>query len=206
MASGLTSYHLKLIAALTMVIDHVGYVFYPEVEWLRVVGRVSFPLFVWLLVQGESHTRNVWRYGVRLGVLGLISQPVYQTAFDINQLNVLVQLLIGLVCLRALRQPVNLAVPVVVACFLASAVLPMGYGVYGMGLVLLTRYFRHRFLCWLGWVGYHIVWALWGLTGQLPVILVPLLFIAFNGRRGAVARWFYGFYPGHLLILALASA
>ncbi|MEL7354281.1 MAG: TraX family protein [Cyanobacteria bacterium J06560_5] len=202
---GLTSYHLKIIAALTMLIDHVGHVFYPEVEWLRIIGRVSFPLFVWLLVQGEAHTKSIWRYGARLGVLALISQPVYQAAFDIDQLNVLVQLLIGLVCLRALRQPKKLAVPMVVGCMLLSVIVPLGYSLYGMGLLLLTRYFRNDISSWLSWIGYHTVWALLGVPGQLPVIFVPLLFTAFNGERGSRARWFYGFYPGHLLLLALAS-
>ncbi|MEL6354117.1 MAG: TraX family protein [Cyanobacteria bacterium J06627_28] len=204
--SGLTSYHIKLIAALTMLIDHIGHVFYPEADILRVVGRVSFPLFVWLLVQGEAHTKNIWRYGIRLGVLSLISQPFYAAAFAIDQLNVLVQLLIGLVCLRSLRQPKQLAIPVAVCCILLTIVVPLGYGLYGMGLVLLTRYFRNDVSSWLRWIGYHIVWALLGLTGQLPVIFVPLLFTAFNGERGQRARWFYGFYPGHLLLLALASS
>ena len=68
--TGLTNYHLKLLAAATMVIDHVGVVFYPDNDWLRIVGRISFPLFVWLLVQGETHTRNVWQYGLRLAGAG----------------------------------------------------------------------------------------------------------------------------------------
>lgn len=203
--SGLTGYHLKLIAALTMLMDHVGYVFYPDVEVLRVIGRVSFPVFVWLLVQGEAHTKNVWRYGARLGMLALVSQPVYNAAFDVSQLNILVQLMLGLACLRALRLQLEQAIPVVAMSILVAGVLPLGYGIYGMGLVLLIRYFRSGFLWWICWVGYHLCWALLGLENQLPVILVPVLFMAFNGERGSKARWFYGFYPGHLLVLALMS-
>lgn len=203
---GLTSYHLKIIAALTMLVDHIGVVFYPETAWLRIVGRVSFPLFVWLLVQGETHTSNAWRYGWRLGVLALVSQPVYQAAFDTDQLNILVLLLIGLVCLRWLRSPLQWAtVLVVIASALIVEILPLGYGVYGLGLVLLTRYFRPSLLGWMSWIGYHLLWVLMGSTNQLPVIGVPLLFMTFNGQRGPAARWFYGFYPGHLLLLALMS-
>ncbi len=91
--TGLTSYHLKLIAALTMLVDHIGVVFYPDLDWLRVIGRISFPLFIWLLVQGESHTKDIWRYGLRLGLLGLISQPIYQVTFDTEYLNILFLLL-----------------------------------------------------------------------------------------------------------------
>jgi len=205
LAKGLTSYHLKILAAVTMLIDHIGVVFYPEVSLLRLVGRMSFPLFVWLLVQGEAHTKNVWRYGMRLGVLALISQPVYKAAFDVSQLNILVLLLIGLVCLRALRQPLSWAVPIVIASALAVEILPLGYGVYGLGLILLTRWFRPNRTGWMGWIGYHLFWAILGYANQLPVIFVPFLFTAFNGRRGPTARWFYGFYPGHLLLLALTG-
>ena len=203
--TGLTSYHIKLIAALTMLVDHIGFIFYPEVDALRTIGRFSLPLFVWLLVQGEAHTKNVWRYGVRLGALALVSQPFYQAAFGLSQLNVLVQLLLGLICLRALRQRLVLAVPLVAITIVATGLLPLGYGLYGMGLVLLTRCFRPRLWWWACWVSYHVCLAFFGFSGQLPVIFVPIFFTAFNGRRGPAARWFYVFYPGHLLLLALLS-
>ena len=110
--TGLTNYHLKLLAAATMVIDHVGVVFYPDNDWLRIVGRISFPLFVWLLVQGETHTRNVWQYGLRLAALGVLSQPLYQIVLDANRPNILFQLLLGLVCLRLTRRFSTFALPI----------------------------------------------------------------------------------------------
>ncbi|MBE9078976.1 TraX family protein [Romeria aff. gracilis LEGE 07310] len=201
--TGLTSYHLKLIAALTMLVDHIGVVFYPDLVWLRMIGRVSFPLFVWLLVQGEAHTKNIGRYGLRLGLLGLVSQPVYQMVFDTAQLNILFQLLIGLVCLRAARQRPELMPPVWITGALIAEALPISYGGYGIILILLTRYFRPNLPWWLAWVSFHLIWT--GIAGpfQLPAIGAPLLFMAFNGQRGPQARWFYGFYPGHLALLTL---
>ncbi|MGB3292779.1 MAG: TraX family protein [Phormidesmis sp.] len=201
--TGLTSYHLKVIAALTMLVDHIEVVFYPDLDWLRVIGRISFPLFVWLLVQGEAYTKDIKRYGLRLGLLGLISQPVYQIAFDVEHPNILFLLLIGLACLRVTRQHPVLMAPVWTLAVLITEVLNISYGGYGIVLILLTRYFRPNFLWWLAWVGFQLIWAWYAGPFQLPVIGVPLLFMAFNGQRGPKARWFYGFYPGHLALLAL---
>ena len=201
--TGLTSYHLKLIAALTMLVDHIGVVFYPDLDWLRVIGRVSFPLFVWLLVQGEAHTKDIWRYGLRLGLLGLVSQPVYRIAFDTERLNILFLLLVGLVCLRVVRQRPTLMFPAWMLAVLIAEALNISYSSYGILLILLIRYFRPDLRWWLIWVGFHLMWAWYAGSFQLPVIAVPLLFVAFNEQRGPQARWFYGFYPGHLALLTL---
>ncbi|CAN5642931.1 TraX family protein [soil metagenome] len=201
--TGLTSYHLKLIAALTMVVDHIGVLFYPDLDWLRVIGRVSFPLFIWLLIRGEAHTKDIWRYGLRLGLLGLISQPIYRITLGTQQLNILFQLLLGLVCLRVARQRPALMLPVWISAALITEAVNISYGSYGIILILLIRYFRSHFIWWLVWVGFHLIWAGYAGTFQLPTTAVPLLFIAFNGQRGPKARCFYGFYPGHLALLAL---
>jgi hypothetical protein len=198
---GLSSFHIKLLAAITMLIDHIGAVFYPDVYLFRAIGRVSFPLFVWLLVQGEAHTRNIWQYGLRLGLLGLVSQPIYRLTFGATDLNILFQLLVGLVCLRLARQWPQLQILVWVAGAAATEILNMNYGSYGIALVLLARYFRPNLLWSLAWVGFHIAWAVIIGPFQLPAAVIPLLYVAANGQRGPKARWFYVFYPGHLALL-----
>lgn len=200
---GLTNFHLKVLAALTMLIDHIGVVFYPETDWLRAVGRLSFPLFVWLLVQGEAHTRDVWRYGLRLGALGLISQPIYRWAFGATDLNILFQLLVGLVCLRWARQQPRLNPLIWLAGIAVTELLNINYGGYGMGLTLLLRYFRVSVEWLLAWVGANLAWTWLMGPFQLPAGVTPLLLTWANGRRGPQARWFYAFYPGHLALLGL---
>jgi hypothetical protein len=200
---GLTSYHIKLLAAVTMLLDHIGVVFFPEAAGLRIIGRISFPLFIWLLVQGEAHTRDLNRYGLRLAVLGLVSQPIYQLTFRATGLNILFELLVGLVCLRLVRKLPQFQLPIWLGGAGLSELLPMGYGSYGIALVALTYYFRPRAVWWLAWVGFHLVWAAIGGAFQLPAIAVPLIFMMANGERGAKARWFYAFYPGHLALLWL---
>lgn len=187
-----------------MLVDHVGVVFFPGAVGWRLVGRISFPLFVWLLVQGEAHTRNIWQYGGRLALLGLISQPLYQLAFSTSRLNILFELLIGLICLRLVRLRSHLQPLIWVVGMVISTVVDADYGAYGIALIALTRYCQPTVIWWIGWIGLHLFWM--GFTDsalQLPVMAVPLLFLMAKGQRGPRARWFYGFYPVHLAVLAL---
>ncbi len=199
----LTNYHIKLLAAVTMLVDHIGVVFFPDVIGWRIVGRLSFPLFVWLLVQGEAHTRDIWRYGLRLAVLGAVTQPIYQLTFGTARPNILFELLLGLVCLRLARNFPRFEIPIWLGAVGLSAGLDLGYGSYGIGLMILTRYFRRDWWWALLWVGFHWFWAWVEGPFQLPAIAVLLIFWFANGDRGAKARWFYVFYPGHLALLWL---
>ena len=76
----MTGFHLKLIALTTMFIDHIGAVFFPQVTLLRVIGRISFPLYAFLIAEGCRYTRNRGRYALGLGVFALISEIPYDLA------------------------------------------------------------------------------------------------------------------------------
>ncbi|MBP7176215.1 MAG: TraX family protein [Thermoclostridium sp.] len=70
----LNGFQLKVIAIVLMVIDHTGALFFPQVMFLRIIGRLSFPLFAFLISQGFLHTRSVKKYLLRLGVCGVLFQ------------------------------------------------------------------------------------------------------------------------------------
>lgn len=63
---------LKIIACVTMVLDHIGYAF--GIESLRIVGRLAFPIFVYLIYNGYQHTSSKWKYALRLAFFAIISQ------------------------------------------------------------------------------------------------------------------------------------
>ena len=77
----MTSFILKIIALTTMIIDHTGAMFphYFGFEF-RVIGRVAFPIFVFLLAEGFRHTRSPQKFLVRLGVFAIISEPFFDLA------------------------------------------------------------------------------------------------------------------------------
>jgi hypothetical protein len=57
---------IKIIAAITMTVDHIGLILFPDIVWLRYIGRISFPLFAFLIAYGCTKTRNIGRYFLRL--------------------------------------------------------------------------------------------------------------------------------------------
>lgn len=101
------SFTLKSIALIAMLIDHIGYVFFPECYILRFVGRIAFPIYAFLLVQGFLHTRNtpkLKRYIQRILVFAFISEIsfdlcFYGKAFYLEYQNVYFTLFLGLLAL-----------------------------------------------------------------------------------------------------------
>ncbi len=98
----MTVFGLKVMACLCMLIDHIGYC--GGIFWMRVIGRLAFPIYAFLIANGYRHTRNVPRYMLRLFCAAVLSEPCFDrfvsdTWFDPAYQNVLWTLLLGLMCL-----------------------------------------------------------------------------------------------------------
>ncbi len=93
---------IRIIATVTMLIDHIAAVGeFPGWEICRMIGRVSFPLYAFMLVQGFIHTRSRVRYLAQLLLLALLTQPIYTYCFNgiwwkWDHLNILFTLSAGL--------------------------------------------------------------------------------------------------------------
>lgn len=77
---------IKWIGIITMTIDHVGYYLFPQMIWLRIIGRIAFPCFLYTTIQGVEHTRNFKKYLSQLIVTGILTIPITQysgTTFNI---------------------------------------------------------------------------------------------------------------------------
>ena len=72
---------LKSIAALIMVIDHIGYMFFPKVIWIRKVGRLSFPIFAFFVAEGFFYTKDKRRYLFRMLLFAAFSELPFDLAF-----------------------------------------------------------------------------------------------------------------------------
>jgi len=77
----MTAFMLKLLAVALMTIDHVGAALIRagagDFFWMRVMGRLAFPLFAFMVAQGCVHSRDIKRYMARLGLFALVAQPCY---------------------------------------------------------------------------------------------------------------------------------
>ena len=174
----LNNYQIKILAALFMVCDHVGAVFFPNIGLFRDIGRLSFPLFAWLLTQGERYTRNFKQYLLRLVFLGLISQPLYLLALSgtklntlftvflglINQplyllalsgtrLNILFTLFLGLITLRLSRQFAQFQYLIWGLGIVAAELLQVEYGAYGIAAICWVSAFRPNLVWCAVWIG-----------------------------------------------------
>lgn len=216
---GLSQEMLKCIACVTMLVDHIGAVFVPGYA-LRLLGRISFPIFCFLLVEGARHTRDPKRYALRLGIGALLSEIPYDLLFrggiDWHHQNVMVTLLIGLgVILWAGRMKRFPILPLILGGLLAEAV-GSDYGSFGVALIFLfwlTADCRGKNWIWL--VGMVVIFRLMGSQGvtilglTVPIQLFGTLAMVpialYSGRKTTVSRWvqwgFYLFYPVHLIIL-----
>lgn len=68
---------LKIIACLSMLIDHIGLIFYPNIVAFRAIGRLSMPIFAYCIGGGVLKTRNKLKYFLRVFILGVICQLFY---------------------------------------------------------------------------------------------------------------------------------
>lgn len=223
----MSGFTLKLIAMITMFIDHTGAILFegsPYYMYFRMIGRLAFPIYCFLLVEGFYHTSNVKRYLKRLGIFALISEIPFDLAFSkteeginffISQ-NVFFTLYIGLLVIYFMslvnkkymndsmkQNLINIGV-VIVGCF-ASIVLATDYTFLGVLLIVCFYLFRSNKLL----LAIAVLLLNYELAGTLQAIAaVSMIFIWFyNGKKGPkLNRYiFYAFYPAHILLLVFIS-
>ena len=221
MGNGLSQEGLKSIAMLSMALDHGAMVLGGSL-WLRVVGRLAFPIYAFLLAEGVRHTRNGRRYLTRLLLAALVSEPVYDWVLYpgvspwMHQ-NVLWTLLLGcgmLLCMSKTESPVGKLLWVVLFS-LTAQLARASYGGNGIWMIALFGLTQGQALPqWLGLIA--INWLMGGVAVSLcgmdlPIQLFALLAMVpigmYSGEKRtsgrALSRAFYGFYPVHLIVLYL---
>ena len=224
---GISGSTLKMIAIVTMVIDHIGAAVLARLlmvnglgeldqtnadaimQWLsangalywtytvmRMIGRVAFPIFCFLLVEGFLHTHDVKKYAMRLGLFALISEIPFDLAFsskilEFNYQNVFFTLEWN----QALK--VILYILIVAAGMALAYFLKTDYAEKGVFCIMVLYIFRKKKMWQLIAGCASFIWETPALFGFIPISF-------YNGTRGWKMKYFfYIFYPAHLLILYL---
>lgn len=94
---------LKLIAAVAMVIDHVGLIFFPRYIIFRIIGRLAFPIFAFMIAEGCRHTRSKLRYFLTMATVATVCQLVYFIALGDDQMSVFVTFAVAILLVYALQ-------------------------------------------------------------------------------------------------------
>jgi len=89
---------LEFIALSTMIADHVGKVFFPDMLILQIIGRLSFVIYAYFIAIGYRNTKNAKKYFVRILIVALISQFFYSQLIG-KYLNICFTLSAGIVFL-----------------------------------------------------------------------------------------------------------
>ncbi len=100
---GLSGTALKLIAAATMTADHVGYMLFPKLRILRIIGRIAMPIFAYLIAEGMRHTRSPMKYFLRLLFFGAACQTVYAVVTRDFYMNILITFSLSAVIMIPIR-------------------------------------------------------------------------------------------------------
>lgn len=209
---------LKLLACLTMLIDHIGAVFFPSAQWIRIIGRLSFPIYCFLLSEGIHYTRNPLKYGLRLLLVALLAELPYDLLFygklTWAHNSVMVTLLLGFcagIASKNCRGWWKLLSPL--PFILLGRYLHGSYGMYGVAMIVLFQLSREipyalalrwalMVLLSLRMAGFPSVIGIqvYAIGAMLPISL-------YSGEKRSHSKtlqWaFTLFYPLHIVILLL---
>ncbi len=94
---------LKIIAAVTMLIDHIGYILLPKYRFLRIIGRLAMPIFAFMIAEGCKYTKNKKRYLFTIAALAFIYQVVYYLYDGTTKMCILVTFSLSIVMIYALQ-------------------------------------------------------------------------------------------------------
>ena len=233
----ISSFGLHLLAMGLMLCDHLWATLVPGNDWLTCIGRLAFPIFAFMTVEGYFHTKNLKKYVLRLLVFALLSEIPFNLMmgsrifYPIHQ-NVLWTFLLGIWMIHRIEKAKNAplwrrilrAAGSVCIGFLVGTLTMVDYMGAGVLMVLTFYFFRGRkWWCFAGQLlalyyinaeilsGFSYQLELFGreiwIVRQSFAIFALIPIWLYRGRQGyhsKAFRWLcYGFYPAHMLILAL---
>ena len=210
---------IKIIACITMVLDHIKYAI-PETRNFFTIyfGRMSYPLFAFLIGEGYCHTRNLKKYYKRLLICGIISQipfMLFRTLVgEWKMLNIMFTLILGLIAVTIFDKYKNkwyIWLPSVFGIAFLGQVLRVDYSWFGVATVFILYVFRNqKILRILAFLILTILSYFVRTNGAYSVEVVlkivftvfPVVLLCFyNGKLGKKTKYlYYVFYPAHMLI------
>lgn len=219
---------LKLIAVISMFIDHSAFLLHEELALLssplfsvlgkevtlyfimRKIGRLAFPIFCFLICEGLLHTRNQKRYLLQLFVFAFVSEIPFNLMlrgrlFYSGKQNVFFTLFFGALLIYVLEHSKNewQQVAFLLLILYATLLLKPDYGTMGAVLILLLYLFRTR-------PALQIAVAFPLLSCQIAALAAFVPINMYSGQRGFIQSrvlkyGFYLFYPLHILLLVLVK-
>lgn len=218
---------LKILACCFMLCDHVGYILLDDNSIMRAIGRLSFPIFAFLLIEGFRHTSDIKKYLLRLFVFALLSEIPFDLCvtgkiLEFGHQNIFFTLTASLLLITYLEhrhksdnQVVDSSIAIVISIGVTvlAFLLLFDYGGAGVLLTIIFYYMKPFYqlksskdkwiqagkMTFLSGVLYGLVFELSQMFALLAIFPISM----YNGKRGNIKLKyaFYLFYPIHLLII-----
>ena len=212
----LTGNALKLIAAASMLLDHMGLMLFPGNLLLRIIGRLAMPIYAFMIAEGCKYTRSKSRYFGMVFSLAAVCQTVYFLFDGSTYLSILFTFSLSIGTIYALhRYQANPGVATgalfalaVAGVYLLNRIFTIDYGFWGCMLPVFpamlhgTAYDRQPWNMAMLGLGMVLLSANVGGIQFFSLAALPLLLL-YSGRRGKwnMKYFFYIFYPVHLVLL-----
>lgn len=220
----MTSFGLKLVACITMLIDHLGLAIFNNNIFMRGIGRIAMPIFAFQVGVGFKHTHSKLKYIFRMLLCGIISEipflllllssgiipSLIPESITYFSLNICFTFAIALTSLYFLEKGKETPIFYIVSIFivLLSIVIPMDYGIFAVLLVILSYFAKDKkIILTLGTILIAIVYFLIRNNAlQLYMLLALPFILLYNNQKGkSLKYYFYAFYPLHMLLIALVK-
>lgn len=216
----MSNFILKIIAVISMLFDHLGYTLFGKFSFMNYVGRLSFPIFAFLITEGYIHTKNLKKYFCRLLVFAFISQLPYMLFiknFTNNfTLNILFTLSLGLLSINIFDKSKNKLLGLLFVILFATfaQILHFDYGWFGIAIIFIFYIFKEQklymniFICLVTCINYFYSYITTSKIEFLFIILFCSLSLIpinlYNEKKGKNIKYFlYIFYPLHLIAIYL---
>jgi hypothetical protein len=195
---------IKQLAAVTMLIDHIGLLF--NLIPMRIMGRVSFPLFAYQFGQAWKLTSDRERLSNRLLIMGMISQIPYMLMSGSNKINIMLAFWIILEILKIINKckPKYKLVALLLGA-IGCEIARIDYGWYGPIAVIILMSKTNHPLWWFSWTLINFAYSAWcGSVIQIAAVIAPALIIEREEKPPSAVekKFYYYFYPVHMAVLA----
>jgi hypothetical protein len=208
---------VKVIAMITMFIDHIGYYIFPyylneSFIIFRIIGRLAYPIFAYYLAVGFKRTSNLKKYILRMFIFALITQvPFYYFSGQLLYLNVMFTFTLGLMMLYFYERK-N---PLWIIFFIGAQLLNTDYGAYGLAIILVFYLYGEDYKKSL--MFYSLVTGLYVTVNVIgasqihyvqfiqlfSILAVPVIYFKYPISIRINKYIGYGFYPGHIALIVL---
>lgn len=223
---------LKIIACISMVFDHLGYMLFPNAFWMRIVGRLAYPIFAFCLAEGCFYTRNRLKHLLVIAILGLAMQVVEYLFTNMTSFSIFIVFTFSIILIyiydyidSSIKNKNILASLLFILAFVGITFglnvfihyydyFDDNYGFYGVMIPVLLyitkKYLNDKAICIFVQIAIiAILTAIRAYCFELPAILFayatfPLL-LMYNGKRGKwnMKYFFYIFYPAQFAVIYL---